>query len=145
LTSTLAFWTAHFCVHTCPQATLVQEIKDIILNSMESPRFRDPLNRSTFKIEKTMTDPAGSKLTEPNSGIFPSPENQTSASMVVTALYVNGVLYEMCLGVFSVMWLLFVHSWNIFLLGQWNICMLNKGNNKITELRTILQRESQNS
>jgi hypothetical protein len=23
LTSTLAFWTAHFCVHTCPQATLV--------------------------------------------------------------------------------------------------------------------------
>jgi hypothetical protein len=23
LTSTLTFWTAHFCVHTCPQATLV--------------------------------------------------------------------------------------------------------------------------
>jgi hypothetical protein len=23
LTFTLAFWTAHFCVHTCPQATLV--------------------------------------------------------------------------------------------------------------------------
>ena len=23
LTSTLAFWTAHFCVYTCPQATLV--------------------------------------------------------------------------------------------------------------------------
>ena len=25
------------------------------------------------------------------------------------------------------------------------ICIINKGNNKITELRTILQRESQNS
>ena len=25
------------------------------------------------------------------------------------------------------------------------ICLVNKGNNKITELRTILQRESQNS
>ena len=37
---------------------------------MESPRFRDPLNRSTFKIEKTMTDPAGSKLMEANSGFF---------------------------------------------------------------------------
>jgi hypothetical protein len=26
-----------------------------------------------------------------------------------------------------------------------NISLINKGNNKITELRTILQRESQNS
>jgi hypothetical protein len=24
LTSTLGFWTADFCVHTCPQATLVK-------------------------------------------------------------------------------------------------------------------------
>jgi hypothetical protein len=35
-----------------------------------SSRFRDPLNRSTCKIEKTRTDQAGSKLTEPNSGFF---------------------------------------------------------------------------
>ena len=27
----------------------------------------------------------------------------------------------------------------------WNLEILNKGNNKITELRTIFQRESQNS
>jgi hypothetical protein len=32
---------------------------------MESPRLRDPLNRSTCKIEKTRTDPA-----ESNSEIF---------------------------------------------------------------------------
>ena len=43
----------------------IQEIKDIILNSMESPQLRDPLNRSTCKIEKTRTDPA-----ESNSGIW---------------------------------------------------------------------------
>jgi hypothetical protein len=48
----------------------IQEIKDIILNSMESPQLRDPLNRSTCKIEKTRTDPVRSKLTESNSGIF---------------------------------------------------------------------------
>jgi hypothetical protein len=44
----------------------IQEIKDIIyiLNSMESPRLRDPLNRSTCKIEKTRTAPPGSKLME---------------------------------------------------------------------------------
>ena len=35
-----------------------------------SSRFRDPLIRSTCKIEKTRTDQAGSKLTEPNSGFF---------------------------------------------------------------------------
>ena len=35
-----------------------------------SSRFRDPLNRSTCKIEKTRMDPAWSKLTEPNSGFF---------------------------------------------------------------------------
>ena len=46
----------------------IQEIKDIILSSMESHRRRDPLNQSTRKIEKTRMDPAGSKLTEPNSG-----------------------------------------------------------------------------
>ena len=35
---------------------------------------------------------------------------------------------------------------NIFLfLPNLNVLGLNKGNNKITELRTILQRESQNS
>ena len=49
----------------------IQEIKDIILNSKESPRLRDPLNRRTCRIEKTRTDPAGSKLTEPNSGNNP--------------------------------------------------------------------------
>ena len=31
------------------------------------------------------------------------------------------------------------------MLYAYNVCMLNKGNNKITELRTTLQRESQNS
>ena len=40
---------------------LIQEIKDIILNFMESPRLRagDPPNRSTCKIngKKTRTDP----------------------------------------------------------------------------------------
>ena len=35
-----------------------------------SSRFRDPLNRSTCKIEKTRTDQAGSKLMEPNSDEF---------------------------------------------------------------------------
>ena len=35
-----------------------------------SSRFRDPPNRSTCKIDKTRTDPSGSKLTEPNSGFF---------------------------------------------------------------------------
>ena len=28
--------------------------------------------------------------------------------------------------------------------GNWQLHVVNKGNNKITELRTILQRESQN-
>ena len=28
---------------------------------------------------------------------------------------------------------------------NYSLCIVNKGNNKITELRTILQRESQNS
>ena len=59
-----------------------------------SSRFRDPLNRSTCKIEKTRTDPAWSKLTEPNSGFFfffrKSDEaveaTAVSVSMVVTAL-----------------------------------------------------------
>ena len=37
----------------------IQEIKDIILNSKESPRLRDLLNRSTCKIEKAKMDPAG--------------------------------------------------------------------------------------
>ena len=32
-----------------------------------------------------------------------------------------------------------------FIVGQGTVQTLNKGNNKITELRTILQRESQNS
>ena len=48
----------------------IEEIKDIILNSIESPRQSNPLNRCTYKIEKTRTDPVGSKLTEPNSGNF---------------------------------------------------------------------------
>ena len=73
----------------------IQEIKDIILNSMESSRFRDSRNRSSCKLEKTRTDPAGFKLKEPTSGIFfcfrKSDEATTSsASMVVklvTALY----------------------------------------------------------
>jgi hypothetical protein len=67
----------------------IEEIKDIILNSMESPRQSNPLNRCTYKIEKTRTDPVGSKLTEPNSGIFFSSENQTRQlphPMVVTIL-----------------------------------------------------------
>jgi len=56
-----------------------------------SSRFRDPLNRSTCKIEKTRTDQAGSKLTKPNSGFFfffrKSDEAiASSASIVVTAL-----------------------------------------------------------
>ena len=54
-----------------------------------SSRFRDPLNRSTCKIEKTRTDPA-----EANSGFFfffrKSDEaveaTAVSVSMVVTAL-----------------------------------------------------------
>ena len=42
-----------------------------------SSRFRDPLNQSTCKIEKTRTDQAGSKLTERNAGFFfSSSENQ---------------------------------------------------------------------
>ena len=44
---------------------------------MESSRFRDPLNRSTCKIEKTRTDPTGYKITEPNSENNFSSENQT--------------------------------------------------------------------
>jgi len=48
---------------------------------MESSRLRDPLNRSTCKIER---GPAGSKLTEPNSGIFLF--FRKSDSMVVTAM-----------------------------------------------------------
>ena len=56
-----------------------------------SSRFRDPLNRSTCKIDKTRTDQAGSKLTEPNSGLFSffrksDEATASSASMVVTAL-----------------------------------------------------------
>ena len=56
-----------------------------------SSRFRDPLNRSTCKIEKTSTDQAGSKLTEPNSGFFfffrkSEEATASSASIVVTAL-----------------------------------------------------------
>jgi len=56
-----------------------------------SYRFRDSLNRSTCKIEKTRTDQAGSKLTEPNSGFFfffskSDEATVSSASMVVTAL-----------------------------------------------------------
>jgi hypothetical protein len=39
----------------------IQEIKDIILNFMESPRLRvrDPPNQNTYKIngKKTRTDP----------------------------------------------------------------------------------------
>ena len=35
-----------------------------------SSRFIDPPNRSTCKIDKTRTDPPGSRLTEPNSGFF---------------------------------------------------------------------------
>jgi hypothetical protein len=35
-----------------------------ILNSMKSPRLRDPLNRSTYTIEKTRTAPPRSKLME---------------------------------------------------------------------------------
>jgi hypothetical protein len=50
-----------------------------------SSRFRDPLNRSTCKIEKTRTDQAGSKLTEPNSGLF-SFFRKSDEAMVVTAL-----------------------------------------------------------
>ena len=39
-----------------------------------------------------------------------------------------------------------VYLWGyLSLLGGSIVCMVNKGNNKITELRTILQRESQNS
>ena len=41
---------------------------------------------------------------------------------------------------FSSRSILFTHSYNIVLLES-----VSKGNNKITELRTILQRESQNS
>ena len=57
-----------------------------------SSRFRDPLIRSTCKIEKTRTDQAGFKLTEPNSGFFfffrkSDEATASSASMVVTALY----------------------------------------------------------
>ena len=55
----------------------IQEIKDTILDSKESSRFRNPLNWSTCKIEKTRTDPAGYKLTEPNTVICSSSENQT--------------------------------------------------------------------
>jgi hypothetical protein len=56
-----------------------------------SSRFRDPLNRSTCKIDKTRTDQAGSKLTEPNSGLFSffrksDEATASSASMVVMAL-----------------------------------------------------------
>jgi hypothetical protein len=53
-----------------------------------SSRFRDPLNRSTCKIDKTRTDQAGSKLTEPNSGLFSffRKSDEATASMVVTAL-----------------------------------------------------------
>jgi hypothetical protein len=48
----------------------IKEIKDIILNSMESPRSKDPLCRRTCKIEKTRTDQAVSKLTEQNWNFF---------------------------------------------------------------------------
>jgi len=75
----------------------IQEIKDIlvILNSMESPRLRDTLNRSTCKIEKTRTDPAGSKLpvTEPNSGIFLffRKSDEATASLCLNGSYGPGM------------------------------------------------------
>ena len=54
----------------------IQEIKDIILSSMESSRFRDSRNRSSCKLEKTRTDPAGFKLKE-RLEFFSASENQT--------------------------------------------------------------------
>ena len=54
----------------------------------KSSRFRDPLNRSTCKIEKTRTDPTGYKLTEPKSGfVFLLQKiRRGNSSMAVTAL-----------------------------------------------------------
>ena len=42
-------------------------IKNIILNSKERLRLRDPLNRNNCKIGKARTDQAGSNLMESNS------------------------------------------------------------------------------
>ena len=64
----------------------IKEIQDIILNSTESPRPEAPLNRNTCKIEKTRTDQARSKLTEPNWNFFFLPKTVSSSSMIVTAL-----------------------------------------------------------
>ena len=55
----------------------IQEIKDIIIDSKESPKLRDPRNRSTCKIEKTRTDHARSKLTNQSLEFISSSENQT--------------------------------------------------------------------
>jgi hypothetical protein len=53
----------------------------------KSSTFRDPLNRSTCKIEKTRTDPTGYKLTEPKSGFFLLQKiRRGNSSMAVTAL-----------------------------------------------------------
>jgi hypothetical protein len=40
LTSTLAFWTAYLCVHTCPQATLAIKKKDQISSSSIIKSFK---------------------------------------------------------------------------------------------------------
>ena len=39
LTSTLAFWTAHFCVHTCLQATLVFQKKKMQIKLIWPPKI----------------------------------------------------------------------------------------------------------
>ena len=55
----------------------IQEVKDMIINSKESPRLRDLLNRNTCKIDKTRTGPVGTKRMEPNS------EKKSWASVMV--------------------------------------------------------------
>ena len=55
LTSTLAFWTAHLCVHTCPQATLVFKKKSfreitIVEGLIANARFCHGSSRSRFLI-----------------------------------------------------------------------------------------------
>jgi hypothetical protein len=55
LTSALAFWTAHLCVHTCPQATLVLKKKSfreitIVEGLIANARFCHGSSRSRFLI-----------------------------------------------------------------------------------------------
>jgi hypothetical protein len=71
--------------------TVYSENKRYYTKLYGSSKFRDPLNRSTCKIAKTRTNPAGFKLKEPNSGFvffFRKSDTASSVSMVVTALHI---------------------------------------------------------